>query len=117
MYAVIDVETTGLAPRQNRVIEVAVVDVSADGAVERSWSTLLNPERDLGPQDVHGISASDVLFAPTFADIAGHVSAMLTSRVLVAHNIRFDTRFLAAEYDRLGHAVPSLLITDCARCN
>lgn len=104
MYAVIDVETTGLAPRQNKVVEVAIVLSDSDGEVERTWSTLLNPERDLGPQHIHGISASDVLFAPTFADVAGHVSAMMTSRVVVAHNIRFDLGFLAAEYARLGQA-------------
>lgn len=91
MYAVIDLETTGLAPRQNRVIEVTVVDVSADGAVERSWSTLLNPERDLGPQDVHGISASDVLFAPTFVDtMSGKAKRARELEVPIVDEATFD---------------------------
>lgn len=52
-------------------------------------------------------SANDVRFAAIFSDIAGHISTILTSRVIVTHNIRFDLGFLAAEYARLGHAVPA----------
>ncbi|GGT40553.1 exonuclease domain-containing protein [Nonomuraea spiralis] len=49
-YAVIDVETTGLRTSwHDRVIEVAVVLLDPLGCVTREWSTLVNPERDLGP--------------------------------------------------------------------
>ena len=62
MYAVIDTETTGLLPsHRHRVIEVAVVLLDARGQVEREWVTLLNPQRDLGPQHIHGILTADVL--------------------------------------------------------
>src|SRR5690554_1237660 len=94
MYAVVDVETTGLGPRTNRIAEIAVVLVDERGEIERTWCTLINPERDLGPQHIHGISASDVLFAPTFGQVAGQLSEMLSARILVAHNVTFDLRFL-----------------------
>lgn len=106
-YAVVDVETTGLFPGgSDRIVEVAVVHVSPGGERERSWSTLLNPGRDLGPQHVHGIAAADVLGAPTFGDVAGTLAELLAGRVFVAHNASFDARFVAAEYAALGYDVP-----------
>ncbi|MGA3565429.1 exonuclease domain-containing protein [Melissospora conviva] len=107
MYAVIDVETTGLyAGRNDRIAEVAVVHVDADGQVTGEWCSLVNPDRDLGPQHVHGISAADVRQAPPFARLAGQVAELLRGRVLVAHNLSFDARFLTAEYLRLGISAP-----------
>ena len=56
--------------------------------------------------EFNGIRASDVRTAPTFADVAGDLVALLAGRVVVAHNLGFDTRFLRYEYDRLGVTVP-----------
>ncbi len=106
-YAVVDVETTGLFPGgQDRIVEVAVVQVSPAGEPEASWATLLNPQRDLGPQHIHGIAAADVLGAPTFDQVAGTLAALLAGRVFVAHNASFDMCFVRAAYEGLGHDVP-----------
>lgn len=106
-FAVIDVETTGLHPRPNhRVVELAVVHLDETGHITGTWETLLNPKRDLGAQSIHGIRASDVLDAPTFDQIAGHLVRLLDGRVLVAHNAGFDYRFLGAEFSRTGLEVP-----------
>jgi DNA polymerase-3 subunit epsilon len=106
-YAVVDVETTGFAAgRGDRIVEVAVVQLDRDGVVTGEWCTLVNPSRDLGPQHVHRISAADVWHAPSFADVAGALAAQLAHRVLVAHNLRFDSRFLAAEFGRIGVDLP-----------
>ncbi|MDX8034098.1 exonuclease domain-containing protein [Lentzea sp. BCCO 10_0856] len=103
-YAVVDVETTGLSPGQHhRVIEVAVVHVDSSGRRTDEWCTLVNPRRDLGAQHVHGIRAADVRRAPDFAGIAGELAARLSGRVIVAHNLSFDLRFLHAEFAPLGH--------------
>lgn len=102
-YTVIDLETTGLSPRQHdRIVEIAAVYVSESGQIEGEWTTLLNPGRDVGPTNLHGISARDVLDAPGFADIAPHVLRSVAGRTIVAHNSRFDTGFLAAEFIRAG---------------
>ncbi|TGJ96139.1 hypothetical protein DLJ96_10255, partial [Actinotalea fermentans ATCC 43279 = JCM 9966 = DSM 3133] len=102
-FAVIDLETTGFSPRQHdRIAEVAVVLTDTTGRVQDEWCTLVNPERDLGPQHVHGISAADVGLAPTFALVAPHLARLLEGRVIVAHNASFDTRFLRAEFSRVG---------------
>ncbi|MBW9207114.1 DNA polymerase III subunit epsilon [Mumia sp. zg.B53] len=107
MYAVIDTETTGLSPAfHHRVAEVAVVLVDADGRVEHEWSTLVNPERDLGPQRIHGIRAVDAVRAPRFSEVAAHLVSLLRGRTLVAHNLPFDLTFLVAEFDRMGLVFP-----------
>lgn len=107
-YAVVDVETTGLFAGRwhNRVVEIGLVQVGRDGVVTDEWCTLVNPERDLGPQHIHGVRAGDARLAPTFADIAGDLAVRLAGRVVVAHNLGFDLRFLRYEYERLGLSVP-----------
>lgn len=106
-FAVIDVETTGLFPETyDRVAEIAIVGVDDRGDVEWAWSTLVNPGRDLGPQHIHGISATDVVVAPTFDQIAGYVAYLVRGRVPVAHNASFDARFLRAEFARAGWQPP-----------
>jgi DNA polymerase-3 subunit epsilon len=103
-FAVIDFETTGLFPgRHDRIIEIGVVHVDPAGRITGRWDTLVNPGRDLGPQRIHGIGAAEVLDAPTFADVAGHLVELLRGRVLVAHNARFDVGFLTSELERIGY--------------
>jgi DNA polymerase-3 subunit epsilon len=114
-YAVVDVETTGLFPDSyDRIVEIAVVQVSSHGEIEDSWATLVNPQRDLGPQHIHGINASDVLSAPTFDQVAGTLAALLVGRAFVAHNASFDRRFVKCEFARLGHDVP--LVPETTLC-
>lgn len=99
--AVIDVETTGLY-RSDRVVEIAIIVMDALGRVIDEFDTLVNPYRDPGPTWIHGITASMLVDAPAFDDIAGHVAARLTGTVVVAHNLRFDTRMLGNEFARTG---------------
>lgn len=111
-YAVLDTETTGFSPRTgDRIVEIAVVQLDAAGAVQNQWETLLDPGRSVGPTHVHGLSAADVLGAPRFGEVADHVSALLAGRVVVGHNVAFDMRFLSAELIAAGHpdaAFPTL---------
>jgi DNA polymerase-3 subunit epsilon len=109
-YAVVDLETTGLHPDyHHRVVAMAIVLLDGDGRREAEWTTLLNPERDVGPTHIHGIRASDVADAPRFAEVAGDVIRHIAGRVLVAHNLRFDVAFLASE---LRRADADLGVTD-----
>lgn len=103
-YAVIDLETTGFSPaRGDRIVEVGVVLVDDSGLIESEWSTLVNPQRDVGATHVHGIRASDVVDAPLFGEVARHLVNLLHGRSLVAHNQEFDLRFLRAELAAHGY--------------
>ncbi|WP_432514312.1 exonuclease domain-containing protein [Kineococcus sp. SYSU DK001] len=106
-YAVLDVETTGWEPATgDRIVQIAVCLVDARGVVERSWSSLVDPRRDPGPVDVHGITAERLVGAPTFDQVAPTVAALLTGRVFVAHNATFDWKFIAAEMRAAGVRLP-----------
>ncbi|MEX1659239.1 exonuclease domain-containing protein [Streptomyces pseudovenezuelae] len=104
-YAVVDVETTGLA-RDDRIISAAVYRLDARGEVEDHWYTLVNPERDPGPVWIHGLTSDALDGAPLFQDIADEFSARLDGRVLVAHNAVFDWQMIAREYARAGRVAP-----------
>lgn len=112
--AVIDVETTGLNPyRHDRVIEVAAVLLSPQQGIQSELTTLVNPERDVGPTRIHGLSASDLVSAPRFPDIADHLVEMLRgASALVGHNIRFDVSFLQSEFRRIDVEMPPYTIID-----
>lgn len=106
-YVVVDVETTGvLANRTDRIIEIAILRLDAGGQIADRYVTLVNPERDLGPTDIHGICARDVLHAPRFSEIVGDVVSFMANAVIVAHNVRFDAGFVRAECKRAGCDLP-----------
>lgn len=107
-FAVIDFETTGLRPEgSDRAVEVAVVVTDETGHAVDRHDTLIHVDRDLGAQRIHRISAADLIDAPTFAEVAPALTDLLRGHVVVAHNAAFDTRFLCAEYGRLGYEVPA----------
>jgi DNA polymerase-3 subunit epsilon len=114
--AVLDVETTGLSPwRHDRIVEIGIVVMDADGTIETEYETLVNPTRDIGPSYIHQICSADVMQAPTFADVAGDVLKMLSACTIIAgHNVSFDRNFLVREYDRLGFTLPDFpLLCTC----
>lgn len=104
-YAVVDVETSGLDARENRVLQVAVRQMRSDGALEASWSTLLDPGCDPGPVEIHGLTRAKLAGAPHFDQVCAHLVAMLDGRVFVAHNASFDWRFLSAETNRCNTVI------------
>jgi DNA polymerase-3 subunit epsilon len=108
-FAVIDVETTGLFPgRSDRIVEFAVLRLSPTGSPISEYVTLVNPRRDIGPTWIHGITASEVKSAPTFEELAGDILRQIKGAVLVAHNVRFDKRFMLAEFGRIGCQLPDI---------
>jgi DNA polymerase III subunit epsilon len=115
-FAVFDLETTGLHPGgHDRIIEFAVVTLDPGGQVLDRWETLINPQRDLGPQRIHGLTAAEVRRAPTFADIADEIAYRLDGSVLVAHNLRFDASFLRHELLHAGQDAPDAVL-DAGLC-
>ena len=77
--AVVDVETTGFG-RFDRIVEVAVVVMDQDDCrVLAEFDTLINPLRDVGPTEIHGITATMVEAAPTFGEIGNNVAYVCIS--------------------------------------
>lgn len=101
-FVVVDVETTGLSPAHDRVIEVSAVRVQG-GVIGEQFSTLVNPETSL-PLEITrltGITRERLATAPCFAEVAAALRAFVGADPLVAHNAAFDYGFLREEWRRV----------------
>lgn len=105
-FAVIDVETTGLDPERERVLELAIVRADAQGRPIDQWVTRFHPGGPVRATHIHGITDADVADAPRFADLAVSIGTALRGLVLVAHNAEFDLAFLRAEFARASLPMP-----------
>ena len=101
-FAVVDVETTGaMAYGGDRVTEVAVVLVKG-GVATTIFETLVNPDRPIPASisAITNITAQMVKSAPRFPEVCDQLIGALEGHVFVAHNSRFDWRFLSMEIER-----------------
>ncbi len=112
-FVAFDVETTGLHPVGDRILEVGAVRFGFDGMGE-TYESLVNPGRSIPPDAtrLHGISDADVAGAPSFAALCGDLLAFLGGAILVAHHAPFDASFLLSECDRAGAAPPAIAALD-----
>jgi DNA polymerase-3 subunit epsilon len=101
--AFVDLETTGATATSDRITEIGIVEVDADGSV-REWQQLVNPGTRIPPfiEQLTGISNEMVADAPPFDAIAAETMKRLEGRLFIAHNARFDYGFLKNEFKRLG---------------
>lgn len=104
-FVAIDVETTGLRPLKQRVIEVALYRYQDGHLVER-FETLINPERPIPAfiSNLTTITNVHVEDAPRFADIAATLKEFIGDALLVGHNVAFDVSFINAELKRSDYA-------------
>ena len=102
-YAVFDLETTGMSPTRDRIIEIGAVRIDRDGSVER-FETLVNPHVPIPARltAVHGITDDMVSDAPDFTDAGYRFLDFVKGARLVAHNARFDLAFLQESLARCG---------------
>ncbi|MFD6423327.1 TerD family protein [Streptomyces sp. NPDC060198] len=105
-WALVDVETSGLRPGQDRVLSLAVLTLDVHGRRTGEYHTLLDPGCDPGPVHVHGLTSERLAGAPTFGQVAPKVGEYLDGRVFVAHNAHFDYNFLSHEFARAGLVLP-----------
>lgn len=104
-FVVLDVETTGVAfSRGDRIIQLAYSVVENEKIVRR-YSTYINPERSIPMfiQSLTNISESQVIDAPSFADIAPKLLKELDGAYFVAHNAEFDIGFVNEELEDAGY--------------
>jgi ATP-dependent DNA helicase DinG len=100
-YVAVDVETTGLYPERDAIIEVAAV-IFRDGEIVEEWSSLVNPNRNVPAfiSQLTGITNDMVESAPAMFSLRPQLKRTLANHVIVGHNVGFDMGFLEAE--RLG---------------
>jgi ATP-dependent DNA helicase DinG len=95
-YVALDVETTGLSPEQDEIIEIGAVKFSDDQVLD-TWSSLVNPRRSIPYkiEQLTGITSNDVRRAPTIQALLEPLRRFVGHQPLVGHNIvNFDLRIL-----------------------
>jgi DNA polymerase-3 subunit epsilon len=102
-FVVIDLETTGLSPGLDRVVEVSLIRAEAGQDPHLVLDTLLNPMRPMAGTEIHGIKDDHVRAAPRFEAIAEELLSLIDGAVLVSYNVYFDLRFLRYELGRAGY--------------
>lgn len=109
----LDVETTGLSHRQDRIVQLGLVKVYPDGKMTE-FETLLNPGIPISEEvsAIHHITDELVRDEPSFADVAPVLFAGLKECDLVGYNIfGFDIKFLVSEFLRchIRYVVPRII--------
>lgn len=108
-FVVVDIETTGLSPQKDKIIEIAAVKFENFQAVG-TFSTLINPQIPI-PQritELTGITQVDVCLAPTWQEKMLEFVQFIWNYPLVGHNITsFDIRFIE---NAIGKELPNPLI-------
>lgn len=104
-YVVFDLETTGISPYNDSIIEISAVKVIG-GKVVDTFSTLVNPRRSIpyGATAVNGITDDMVAGEPFVEEVLPAFNAFIEDFVLVGHNIAsFDMKFIwKAATEHLG---------------
>lgn len=121
LFAVFDVETTGLYPdRGDRIVEISAVVLDEQFNVVRLFDSLINPGRKI-PADstaIHQISDNDIREAPSFSELLPDLHDCFKGVThLVAHNLPFDLGFLKAAFRKSGEPFPDGLRTICTLQN
>lgn len=105
-HAFIDLETTGLDPSADQVIEVGVVLVER-GEIVRRVGQLLRPARSL-PVIIRRLTGLDdalLQSQPSFSEYRAELAQLLKGWTIVAHNASFERAFLDGLFEELGSPV------------
>ena len=94
-YVVLDLETTGLDPQYDDIIEVAAIRI-VDGASEGSFSSLVNPGYPIDEfiTDLTGITDDMLSSAPSLDSVLPALLSFIGADVVVGHNVNFDINFI-----------------------
>ncbi len=92
----LDLETTGLDPERDTIIEVGAVRFRVDGTIMEEYQTLVNPGRALASRiaQLTGIDNDMLLTAPEWYRVQNDVAEFIGDSPVVGHNVVFDVNFL-----------------------
>ena len=103
-YVVLDCETSGLSPKNDEIIEIAMMKY-IKGEPAGTFSYLIAPSQPISPRitNLTGITNADLENAPPIGDIIPKVWEFIDGFVLVGHNIPFDIGFLKKQFAENGY--------------
>lgn len=100
-YVVVDVETTGLDPARDHIIEVAALKID-NGNISDTYSSLINPGSQIDSfiTELTGITNQDLCTAPSPDSVFSDFYDFLGDAIIVGHNVHFDINFLYDNFER-----------------
>jgi len=104
---VIDLETTGLDPERDEIVEVAIRSGLEPGAP--TWTRTIRPRRPVpeAARAVHGLGDAELANAPSLAEVLPEIHRRLRdATVVVGYNVAFDLAFLDRAF--ADHGLPVL---------
>ncbi|NLG25969.1 MAG: PolC-type DNA polymerase III, partial [Clostridiales bacterium] len=102
-FVVLDVETTGLNPALDQIIEIGAVRFEK-GVEVAEFSQLIHPQRPIPPDStkIHHITDAMVRGMPAIGEVIGRFADFCRGAVLVAHNAAFDMAFFSRAFGQAG---------------
>jgi DNA polymerase III subunit epsilon len=109
-FVCFDLETTGLDPEKDRIIEAAVVIFTFD-EIKKSFETLIDPEIPISLESmaIHHITEEMIVGKPKIEDVISQILALINNYPIVGHGIGLDIAFLRAAAQRFR--IPCTLST------
>lgn len=112
-YVVIDIETTGLSPECDYIIELSAIKIK-DNNIINTFSTLIKPDEALYEDEdsnecyvndfitnLTGITNEMLEDAPHISDVLEQFLSFVGNNIIVGHNVNFDINFIYDEVDRI----------------
>lgn len=103
----LDLETTGLSPIGDKIIEIAIIKINKDGSTE-TFQSLINPERPIPPItiDIHHITDQMVKNEPRIDEVLPRAINFIGRAAVIAHNAKFDMGYLSYNAQLLKLSFP-----------
>ena len=94
-YTVVDIETTGLSPSRDEIIEISALKIRS-GKIYNEFSQLIKPKAKIGPFITHltGITNEMVISAPKIEEVLPDFINFVSNDIILGHNVKFDLNFI-----------------------
>ncbi len=104
-FVAFDTETTGLKAEKDELLEIGAIMFNKDGPIGKSFNCLIKPSKPISPfiTSINHINDEMVQDAPPFTEVIRIFADYVGKKsILVAHNARFDVKFVNANLLRAG---------------
>lgn len=113
-FVVFDLETTGLSPVKDQIIELGAVRINARGEQLGELGTFVALKGNLNPRitKLTGITTQMLEGAPELGKVIADFAQFAEGAILVAHNAKFDMGFLGQAFRKLQRSFPNYEVLD-----
>ena len=113
-YCILDIETTGFSAKKDKITEIGVIRVSGDKVID-TFDELVNPQIKIPfhIKNITNITDDMVSKASTINEVLPKLINFVGNTPVVAHNAKFDVRFIKYNANQLGYDFNNKYIDTC----